>query len=285
MGLTGKGALLRKRARRVAILGAGPAGVLAAQAAYERGYDPVIFSRPPLGDRAGSVAKSDLHGCQYLHAPVPDPSFAGGPGKPVAYTLRGTAGDYRKKVYGTDDTRIAVSPDEYGQAQPHMAWDLRHVYDKLWARWQPAMRPMHITPEEVSITLRGGAWARVFSTVPAHAICYDGSHEFTEQAVWAMGQREGSQDFPFACPPFTVVCNGERDTGWYRMANVFGMTTVEWATLRKPPIRGVVQVNKPIRTSCTCHQGAGLVRLGRFGKWQKGVLVHTAYTEARAALS
>lgn len=269
--------------RRVAILGAGPSGLLAAQAAYERGYDPVIFSRPPLGDRLGSVAKSDLHGCQYLHAPVPDPTFAGGPGRPVAYTLRGTSDGYRLKVYGTNDSRIAVSPDEYGQAEPHMAWDLRLVYDKLWARWEPKMRPMHITPEEVAIALKG-PWVKVLSTVPAPVLCHDPAHQFTAQPIWAMGQREGTQDFPFACPPFTVVCNGERDTGWYRIANVFGMTTVEWAGERKPPIKGVVRVEKPVATNCTCHVEAGLVRLGRFGKWQKGVLVHTAYTETKALL-
>lgn len=274
-----------KNNRRVAILGAGPAGVLAAQAAYERGYNPIIFSRPPLGDRTGSVAKSELHGCQYLHAPVPDPVFAGGPGKPVSYTLVGTSSDYRRKVYGTDDTRIPVSPDEYGSAEPHMAWDLRYVYEKLWHRWSSVMRPMHVTPEEVAISLGRGVFAKVFSTVPAPTLCLDPTHQFTEQVVWAMGQREGSQDFPFTCPPFTVVCNGERDTGYYRIANVFGMTTVEWSGERKPPIKGVVQVAKPLTTNCTCHEGEGLVRLGRFGKWQKGVLVHTAYGETKAALS
>lgn len=274
----------RAQARRVAILGAGPAGLLAAQAAHERGYDPTIFSRPPLGDRNGSVAKSELHGCQYLHAPVPDPTFAGGPGEPVNYTLKGTSDEYRRKVYGTDDTRIAVSPDEYGQAESHLAWDLRCVYRKLWNRWEPAMRPLDITPQEVAIALEG-PWVKVFSTVPAPALCRDPGHQFTEQVVWAMGQREGSQDFPFTCPPFTVVCNGERDTGYYRIANVFGMTTVEWSGVRKPPIRGVVRVQKPISTNCTCHQKAGLVRIGRFGKWQKGVLVHSAYKDVRAALS
>lgn len=278
------GARRKAGERRVAILGAGPAGLLAAQAAYERGYNPVIFSRPPLGDRLGTVAKSDLHGCQYLHAPVPSPTFAGGPGTPVAYTLRGTSTEYRRKVYGTDDTRIAVSPDEYGNAEPHMAWDLRYVYEKLWHRWSSVMQPMHITPEEVSIALGRDAWSKVFSTVPAHAICKDPTHQFTEQVVWAMGQREGTQDFPFACPPFTVVCNGERDTGYYRIANVFGMTTVEWPGEKRPPIKGVVRVAKPLATNCTCHKEAGLVRIGRFGKWQKGVLVHTAYTETKVAL-
>lgn len=274
----------RAEARSVAILGAGPSGLLAAQAAYERGYDPVIFSRPPLGDRLGTVAKSDLHGCQYLHAPVPSPTFAGGPGKPVNYTLRGTGAEYRRKVYGTDDTRIAVSPDEYGNAGPHMAWDLRYVYAKLWARWESKMRPMHITPEEVGLALQNRRWVKVLSTIPAPVMCYDPAHTFSAQPIWAMGQREGSQDFPFACPPFTVVCNGDRDTGWYRMANVFGMTTVEWAGERKPPIKGVVRVEKPLTTNCTCHADKGLVRIGRFGKWQKGVLVHTAYTEVKAAL-
>src|ERR1700754_1371461 len=169
----------RRRARttRVAILGAGPAGLLAAQAAHERGYDPVIFSRPKMGDRLGSVAKSELHGCQYLHAPVPSLAWAGGAGTPVNYTLRGTSAGYRRKVYGTDDSRIAVSPDEYGRAEAHMAWDLRRVYSKLWHRWEGCMRSMDITPGEVQIAT-DGHWAKVFSTIPAPALCLDVTHKF-----------------------------------------------------------------------------------------------------------
>lgn len=277
-----------KTERRVAILGAGPAGVLAAQAAYERGYDPVIFSRPPLGDRLGEVAKSELHGCQYLHAPVPSPTFAGGAGTPVRYLLKGSSDGYRTKVYGPD-ARVAVSPDEYGQAHDHMAWDLRHVYDKLFTRWQPKMRPINITAEEVKIACERGAWRAVLSTIPAPSICYDPAHRFDVQPIWAMGQRDGGPQLPVPCDPFTVVCNGERDTGWYRVANVFGMQTVEWPDGRKPPIKGVVQVEKPIGTNCTCHisadaQATPFLRIGRFGKWQKGVLVHTAYTETKALL-
>lgn len=270
--------------RRVAILGAGPAGLLAAQAAYERGYDPVIFSRPPLGDRFGKAAKSELHGCQYLHAPVPDSTFAGGPGHPVAYTLRGTSEGYREKVYGPE-SRVQVSPDEYGTGEPHLAWNLRSVYDKLWDRWTPSIRPLNISPEEMAIALESKRWTKIFSTVPAPSFCLDRAHRFESQTIWAMGQREGTTDFPIDCPPFTVICNGERDTGWYRVANVFGMRTVEWATPRKPPIQGVVPVEKPVATNCDCHLDKGLVRIGRFGKWQKGVLVHSAYAEAKKALA
>jgi hypothetical protein len=134
------------------------------------------------------------------------------------------------------------------------------------------------------VSILTNEWERVFITVPAPDLCL-GSHRFEAQLVWAMGQRTGSTDFPFQCPENTVLCDGTREVGWYRMSNVFGHTTVEWARDRKPPISGVVAVRKPVQTNCDCWtQDPRVRRLGRFGKWEKRVLVHHAYYEAGAAL-
>lgn len=283
-----RGMFMIRKSRKVAVLGAGPSGLLAAQAAYECGYDPIIFSRGPMANwedkvipETISVAKSELNGCQYLHTPGPL-ALGAGEGHPVDYLLEGTSEGYREKVYGADSL-VAVSPDEYGTGEPHMAWDLRQTYDKLWYAWHTRMRIMNLTPA-VAMGLMRDDWAAVLVTVPAPSLCYQpAEHNFSAQTIWAMGQMTGGPKLPVECPPFTVVCNGTRDTGWYRKANVFGHTTVEWS--RKPPIKGAVMVQKPISTDCDCHlRNLKVHRFGRFGQWKKGVLVHSAYDEVKAMM-
>lgn len=273
---------IRKK-KIVYVLGAGPTGLIIAEGAKMRGCEVLVFSRP--GD-SGRAAKSELHGCQYLHAPVPTPSLAGLP-RTVRYTLTGTVEGYRAKVYGPS-WQGRVSPDEYGDEQPHEAWDIRRVYDKLWQDWQYRIVPKDLDHTLVSSLLTHGRPHRMFSTVPAPALCRDKDHAFTVSGVWAFGERDAPSPKPLSpvsCEPFTVVCSGNPDVGWYRVANVYGYTTVEWPARRKPPIDGVVQVRKPLATNCDCFLGhKGFLRVGRFGRWQKGVLVHHAYEEAMAAL-
>lgn len=273
----------------VAVLGAGPSGLLAAQAAIESGRGVDIFSRPSaavllrpssISTREEAVAKSELHGCQYLHRPVPSALLAGA-GVKVEYRLEGTVSQYREKVYGRQFTGT-VSPEDVENT--HEAWDLRAMYHMLWDALRACMVPMDLTRGAMQGILLE-KYSHVFVTVPAPALCYDMTHSFSSQMIWAMGQRTGTTGFPIQCPENTIVCNGSRDTGWYRMSNVFGHTTVEWATERKPPVNGVVRVEKPVSTTCDCWlQDDRVLRLGRFGQWQKGVLVHEVYRAAKAAL-
>lgn len=263
----------------VMVLGAGPAGLLAAEAAAGEGCDVVIVSAP---GKDGMAQRSALHGCQYLHAPIP--GVIGGPGVPVDYRLEGTADGYREKVYGPDYSG-SVSPDQYAE-EPHLAWDLRAAYGELWRRWWPMVLPRRLDVRTLTTTFEEYSPALVLSTVPAPALCIDmDNHGFSSEQIWATGQREDQASFPFRCPEFTVVCNGDPDYGWYRKANVFGRTTVEWPGKRKPAVEGVVLVSKPLKTDCECWLSSGhYVRIGRYGKWQKGYLAHEAYLDAKEAV-
>lgn len=268
----------RRKLRRVYVLGAGPAGLLATHAAVTKGYDVKVFSKPDL---AGSVAKSDLYGCQYLHESIPGITYTID-GRPVDYILQGSVEGYRRKVYG-DNWQGSVSPDEYGPEINHHAWNLRHAYDMLWDMYSKLTIPTTLNPVNVG-NLYEDDRAYVLNTLPAPALCRDmESHKFPSQQIWAMGSgnplHAQLRALPYTAPDMTVQCNGDRDTGWYRAATVFGYSTIEWPEGRKPPISGVVPVSKPLSTDCTCWQGERGFRLGRFGKWQKGVLVHTAYFE------
>jgi len=275
----------------VMVLGAGPAGLLAAHTAVEMGAAVAVFSR----GQHGKPIKSELHGCQYLHdhlrLPVGDPVE-------VSYTLQGTAQEYRSKVYG-DNWQGMVSPDEYGPQEGHMAWDIRRAYDWLWNFWQHRIFSMNYDIDAMMLEsiLRKAEVDVVISTIPAPTLCRQqgkdviGSdepiHTFLRQPIWVMGQA-GSRTLPLPCPDNTVICSGDPETSWYRKARVFDRTTVEfpWRDGRKPPLSGVVQVQKPLRTNCDCFlEDTRFHRVGRFGRWEKGYLVHQVMQDVQKALT
>jgi hypothetical protein len=228
------------------------------------------------------AAKSDLYGCQYLHAYIPGIGMMKDGWRPVKYQLEGPTDGYRRKVYG-DSWSGSVSPDEFGPEEDHRAWDLRHAYNNLWEVWGHQVIPTEMNAVNVQ-SFFGDPGAITLSTLPVPTLCRDmENHKFSSRAIWAMGSRglnQAQYRLPYIAPDDTVQCNGWRDTAWYRAATVFGYSTLEWPGGRKPPIAGVVRVSKPLSTDCTCWQGPRAHRLGRFGKWEKGVLVHTAYFDA-----
>lgn len=263
----------RKGPLNVAILGSGPAGLFAAQAVYDTGNVARIFS---YGKR------SSLYGAQYLHAPVPGLDC----GKPeiISYILKGTADDYRRKVYGDQNEGILVSPQVLdGQ---HEAWDIRAAYDEAWDQFSGLIRHGLITPEFLKEGL--GSFFDLFVwSLPLQHFCRAG-HQFQSKAIWAQGD---APDLGIACTvnvaPWTVICNGEESPRWYRASNVFGYRTAEWPDGVKPPVEGLAKVHKPISTNCNCWPeigGARVIRVGRYGTWTKRELSHMAYNRTRAAL-
>jgi hypothetical protein len=252
-----------------------------------------VYSAPD--DTGARAKKSELHGCQYLHSYIPG---VGLPvtGKLVRYELLGgTAHEYRRKVY-REKWDGQVSVDEYGPERDHLAWDLRQAYDVLWRRWAASIKPLHLDPGLAKEAARVKRQI-VLCTVPAPQLCLrQEDHKFVTQGIWAMGSitplrvdpSHGAppgfkpSNMPYRAPDMTVQCNGEDAPRWYRAATVFGASTLEWPAGVKPPISGVAAVQKPLSTDCDCNVSKLWVRLGRYGKWEKGVLVHTAYEEVMA---
>lgn len=276
---------------RVLILGAGPAGLLAAETVIKNRGSALVASRPE--PRSTKPMKSLLYGCQYLHAPG---FFGGLPSAQVTYRLEGSSEGYRTKVYG-ENWSGAVSPDEYGKEESHTAWDLRKAYDTMWDFWQHRVLvtpSWGLTAASLERTIQGISIDLVISTIPAPALCRrnpgDGEnpHNFRTQKIWAMGEAPG-REVPVPCRDNEVVCNGDRFVGWYRKARVFGSTTVEWPWRdgKKPPFKGVVEVKKPLGTDCDCwlNEKVPFLRVGRYGRWEKGYLVHQVVEDVEKALS
>ena len=263
---------------RVAILGSGPAGLMSAAAVCHahdwtsNRYDINIFS---------ANGKSSLYGAQYLHAPIPGftPGWETKSGsRLVDYRLTGSAEEYRLKVYGPmwDGT---VSPEDL--SEPHQAWDIRETYECLWEEFYPNVIEVRMDPSGMRNLVKGltpfGEFDLVINTIPRPALCTEG-HQFKAQTIWASGEAPdlGIELDRFKCPEFTVLCNGEEHPSWYRLSNIFGHKTVEWPEHIRPPIQAA-QVTKPLKTNCDCWPT--VLHVGRYGKWQKGVLTHHAYQE------
>lgn len=263
----------RKRKLHVAVLGSGPAGLFAAWGAEQLGHEVSIFSQGQ---------KSTMYGAQYLHAEIP--GLDCGRMETIHYYLKGEPDGYRRKVYG-DEYEGPVSP--VSLAGFHNCWDIRRAYDSAWERYSDRIWPAQITPKWLA------NWTpdadRIIWSIPLQAQCWQlGAHRFSATEVWAQGD---APDLGRYCSvtvePFTVVTNGEDSPRWYRASNVYGHRTAEWPLNPKPPVSGLARVVKPISNACDCWLKIGdapVLRVGRYGRWEKGQLSHDAYFQARAWL-
>lgn len=256
----------KKKSPRALVLGCGPTGLFAAHALALGGWEISIMSRK---------RRSEMFGAQYLHQPIPGLAGADDP-QEVNYVLRGSESEYREKVYGNRPIPF-VSPSKL--AGRHPAWDIRLAYYDAWSRYSDLIiGAPDINGEAINeLISKEYSWDLIVSTIPAPAICVDPSHHFRTQSVWALGDApERGQFCPVTVQPMTVVCNGERNPGWYRASNVFGYRTAEWPDHTLPPLPGITQIEKPIETNCTCW-AEQVMKLGRFGSWSKASFSHQGF--------
>lgn len=262
---------------RVAILGSGPAGLMSAAAVIDAtgnpsGADIFIFS---------NNGKSSLYGAQYLHAAIPSYTNERWPhgNRIIRYDLVGAPDEYRRKVYGPMwDGR--VSPEDLQGSHP--AWDLRQTYDALWEDFSDLLINVHLDPGGLRMLIDGvtahGKFDMIINTIPRPALCAEG-HQFRSTSIWAAGEAPdlGIDLDRFKCEPFTVLCNGEESPSWYRLSNIFDHKTVEWPEHTRPPIPSAALVTKPLKHNCSCWPE--VIHVGRYGRWEKGILTHHAYEE------
>lgn len=245
---------------KVLILGCGPAGLMAAHAAIRERVDPIILSRK---------RKSPMRGAQYLHRPIPGmPAFD----FKIRYNLVGPVNGYRTKVYGVESD-VPVSPDSLlGTSK---AWDIRAVYNVLWDSYRDLVVDWDATPEGLFEAQRQYQPNATISTIPAPLLCWR-DHEFSSAAIrvsefadW-FGPDEDNE----------VICSGLDSHRWYRQSRILGHENTEYPyrSLEGSLLTGpTAVVKKPITNNCTCFPA--IRRMGRFGKWEKGVLSDTAFFE------
>src|SRR5262245_8530223 len=140
---------------RVAILGCGPAGLFAAQAAAMHGLSPVIISKKQ---------KSMLYGAQYLHKPIPGLTDIDSASE-ITTIRRGVEKHYAERVCG-DGTQ----PTSWRRVQREApCWNLQATYDVAWDKFAKDIVDFTLTNEDVVEFDR--TFDLVISTVPRWAIC------------------------------------------------------------------------------------------------------------------
>jgi hypothetical protein len=267
--------------KRAAVFGCGPAGLFAAHGLKQLGYHVNIYSKR---------RKSELFGAQYLHAPIPGLTD-GDDGIDVQYRLVGTPDGYRDKVY---KGHPLVGPTSVQALESkHRAWDIRRAYGVAWNLYRDLIQEANVTPEFLGVYkwepnklpepmnefIDVRQFDRVISSIPLRSLCYQPEHIFESQEVWAIGDAPERGVFcPITVAESEVICDGTKDRGWYRASNVYGYRTAEWPVDSKPPLPNIARVEKPIGTNCVCYPG--MERVGRYGRWLKGVLSHHAYLAA-----
>jgi hypothetical protein len=215
----------------------------------------------------------------YLHAPIPGISPKD-PELEIEVNKIGTRYGYAENVYGDPNAEVSWSKFELG---PTPAWNLKSAYSKLWVIYENLIMPASITPEsitEIEADL-------IFNTIPARAICLDWRHSFDLVNIVVL---HGPTDVEGN----TMVYNGEDPIItpiWYRYSRIAGYQAWEFSEPNAPKNVSVeslakgIRVNKgikPLRTNCDCHPK--VIRLGRFGKWDRHAFTHHGYEEVRNAL-
>lgn len=249
-------------AEQLAVLGCGPSGLFAAQAAVDLGWDVKIYSLKQ---------KSRQYGAQWLHQPIP--GITEGAGEEVNYYFLGDGEGYAEKVYGSPDAPNSFR--EFGDTQ--VAYDLRGTYDRAWDRLESHIVNVDLSDRGQLMDVLTGEDATLWvNTVPLNVIClHPTTHRFSFQGVWVTPR---SMIPDSEVRGNVVYYNGLRDNSWYRTSRVFGHSTTEFPAhygVEPPDVPGLFYVRKPLSTTCACHPS--IRRVGRYGRWKKGVLSHEGY--------
>jgi len=255
---------------RIAVLGCGPAGLLAAHAVALVGFEPMIYSRKK---------KSFLGGAQYLHRSIPGITPEDPEGH-LEYRMVGDEETYTQKVYGAGPDVPISSWRNYEGRDAEPAWDIRSAYDRLWGEYEKSVVNVpSITPETVREILRMGHTDMIANTIPAPYLCEAKANPRVKEFHFFNSQEVRVNESPMHGPEDNlIVYDGTDDRSWYRSSKIFGVGGTEWSTKgRKPPLPDIKTIRKPIGTNCDCWNG--LIRLGRHGHWHKTVLSHHAFVE------
>jgi hypothetical protein len=242
---------------KIAVLGCGPAGLLTAHAVAVAGYKPVIYS---------VKTRSNIGGAQYLHSRIVGLTSTEADGK-VEFVKLGERDVYAEKIYG--DLEAPTSWEEFDDGI-HEVWNLQAAYQRLWNWYHEFIVDVSVTAQMALDLLT--AHDLVLSTIPPTAYCMNPEHQFIRQRVWITEEQN--------CGEMVILYSGDPEVAWYRASNLWGHTYTEYAYYPGQP---AVKVNKPLRTDCNCY--SGIVRLGRYGRWEKRQLSHDAYFGALGAIN
>jgi hypothetical protein len=245
---------------RVVIIGCGPSGMVIAHAAHQMGVPFNIYA---------PKKPSFISGAQYLHSDIQVRAEGIAP-RTVYYKQRGVSWNYEQKIYGRLPEGLQTSWGKFDEEVE--AWPLIDIYHWLWDHYSFAI-------SDTSVTLDWMANAAMlddvilFSTAPLRGLLPQ--YKYLTEKVQIVN------NVCFA-PEDTIVYNGELGCPWYRSSNLWGHMSVEYPAHAEVPREvaqyGLVSVEKPLMTNAVLPPG--VIASGRYGRWEKGVLVDESYHQA-----
>jgi hypothetical protein len=259
---------------KVAILGCGPAGLLAAQAVSNAGHQPEIFSKP---------IKSQISGAQYLAKSIhnvtePKDKFT------IFFRKDGDGDTYTRRLYEGRDVPVMSSWHSYEDGRGYDAWSMTAIYDQLWNLYGPMVHPIELDHEGMEILLH--EYELVISTIPKHFVVRALIDEYRDpESKFPEGWFEKrevyiqTKNLPNTLQSLddnTIWYNGTGFYGsMYRASRINGILSAEYTH----PQDGCFPIIKPIRYG-GIRLGdlyPNLYCVGRYGAWSKMQLVHHAY--------
>ena len=234
---------------KVAVIGCGPAGLLAALAVEEAGHEPDLISRKQ---------KSIIGGAQYIHESIPWLTD-GMHSEEVTTVKLGTREGYAFKVYG--DASAKVELGSLQRADTGLA-DGPAVSEVVGPILEPCARHHGRAPRVGARLMQD----MIICSAPRWSVCRAPDvHEFHRQTIY-LGHTQSIR-----LPENTIMYSGRAMDNWTRISNLFGANSVEWSDASwEPDHRPVIAGAKPLGHTCDCHPEVKFV--GRFGRWEKGAV-------------
>jgi len=242
---------------RVAILGAGAAGLLSAQALTDLGIEHDLFDK-----ELPSISKAK--GLHYLH------DNCGLPLRWITvhnYVLGVNEGEkpheqYSRKL-GTPLNNSLVDLPAF-----NAGYDFKQAIELLVERHLDKVSVLEVTKETVPTLLE--EYDYVINTVPLPIIFPQAVCKKVDRKVMK-GRPEGI-DKLVGLNPNQVIYNIDEQVNWYRYSNVLGN---EWTEVVEG---GDFTISKIITTDFQSPDER-IILQGRYGKWDRKFLAHHAYYE------
>lgn len=269
---------------KVAVLGCGPAGLLAALAAEQSGREVTIISRKE---------KSTIPGAQFLHYPIegltPDE-----PDISIDIVKLGDRDGYARKAHG--NSRVAHCSWDRIESGLTEAWSMRKAYDILWKRYEREIVSIaNLTDDDqelrtpmlfLNLDKLVDAFDLVVSSIPLYALCYDEGH-VAEYRLATILERLPSEDSEgYHKYGNAIIYDGRDSVDYHRVSSIDDTLYFEFgplfdaSNLKEEVAHRII---KPIQTNCDCHPN--IMRVGRNGRWDSRTLVHSAYWDVKEVLS
>ena len=251
---------------KVAILGAGPSGMMAAHAVAQYGHEIVIFDKNPDQSRRNSGVYFLHENCHLLLDPVTiEQTLLGGHGM----TDEEVSHAYGMKVYGQDIAKTSVL--EARKTRKVKGYNAGKAIDVLWHLYGNFINRQEIGSFPGVAAMKTN-YDVIISTIPAWVLFPDLSFDSVETWI-EVGTAPLDEHF--------LYYNVNPYIPWYRCSAMFGVFTREFGwdqVLKKREgyqyhlVKKVIGIRRG-----ELPKDKRIWFTGRFGAWDKSILTHTVY--------